>query len=183
MALEDFLKKKLLRIKDEKVVQNPGVIGHYDSKPFHNFKYALIYANEVNIVETPEVEIYSRVFKDKATFVNVLINDEKNINDLSQYKYENIKPMLVEKGIKVTEKSVVVICFEHYNQKTVDLARGFCESNKKQFEQALIYNPRLVQMDFYRPVPKFYSKMYEYLCEDLYFDFAFIDNIERDERK
>ena len=179
MALEDFLKRKLFKIKKEKVVQNPGVIGHYDSKPYHNFKYALIYANEVCISENEEVEIYSRVHKN-ATFVNVLINDEKNVNDLSKFKYENIKPELIEKGIKVTDKSIVVICFQHYNQKTVDLARGFCESNKKQFEQALVFNPRLVQMDFYRPVPKFYSKMYEYLCEDLYFDFAFIDGSERD---
>ena len=33
--------KKFLGIK-EKVAQEPGVIGFYDSKPFHNFKYALI---------------------------------------------------------------------------------------------------------------------------------------------
>ena len=182
MALEDWLKKKVFKIKEEKVVQNPGVIGHYDSKPYHNFKYALIYANETNILETEEVEIYSRVYNKKVTFVNVLVNDEANIIDLNQYKYENIKPKLIEKGIEVTEKSVVVIAFQHYNQKTVDLARTFCESDKKHFEQALVYNARLVQMDFYRPVPKFYTKMYDYLCEDLYFDFAFIDNIERDER-
>lgn len=183
MALEDFLKKKLSKTKEEKIVQNPGVIGHYDSKPFHNFKYALIYANEVCIKETEEVEVYSRVYKDKVTLVNVLINDETNINDLSQFKYNNIKNLLIEKEIKVTDKSVVVVCFEHYNQKTVDLARAFCESNRSQFEQALVYNPRLVQMDYYRPVPVFYTKMYEALCEDLYFDLAFIDNIERDERK
>ena len=182
VALEDFLKKKVFRIKEEKVTQNPGVIGHYDSKPFHNFKYALIYANETPIIETPEVEVYSRVYNDKVTFVNVLVNNESNLTDLTQYKYVNIKPLLIEKGIKATEKSVVVVCFEHYTQKSVDLSRGFCESTKKQIEQALVYNPRLVQMDFYRPVPKFYTKMYEFLCEDLYFDFAFIDNIERDER-
>ena len=182
MALEDFLKKKLFKIKEEKVTQNPGVIGHYDSKPYHNFKYALIYANEALISETPEVEVYSRVYNKKVTFVNVLVNEERDIENLNQYKYENIKPSLKEKGIEVTEKSVVVICFQHYTQKSVDLARSFCESDKKHFEQALIYNPKLVQMDFYRPVPKFYSKMYEFLCEDLYFDFAFIDNIERDER-
>ncbi len=181
VALEDFLKRKLFRIKKEKVVQNPGVIGHYDSKPYHNFKYALIYANETCVLETPEVEIYTRNFK-KATFVNVLINDERDITDLSQYKFVNIKPLLEEKNIEIKEKNVTVICFQHYNQKTVDLARGFCESTRSQFEQALIYNARLVQMDFYRPVPKFYTKMYEYLCEDLYFDFAFIDGSERDDR-
>ena len=127
-------------------------------------------------VETEEVEIYSRVYNKKVKFVNVLINDEANITDLNQYKYENIKPLLIEKGIKATDKSIVVVCFEHYNQKTVDLARGFCESNKKQFEQALIYNPKLVQMDFYRPVPKHYTRMYDLFCEDIYFDLAFIDS-------
>ncbi len=182
MALEDFLKRLVFKEKREKIVQNPGVIGHYDSKPFHNFKYALIYANEKCLLETEEVEIYTRNYKN-STFVNVLINDEKNVESLNQYKYENMKQLLSDNGVEAKEKSVVVVCFQHYNQKTVDLARTFCESDRKHFEQALVYNARLVQMDFYKPVPKFYTKMYEYLCEDLYFDFAFIDNIERDERK
>jgi len=181
LALEDFLKRLVFREKKEKPVQNPGVIGHYDSKPFHNFKYALIYANETCVYETEDVEIYTRNFKN-CTFVNVLINEEKDINDLSQYKYENVIGLLKDNNIEAKDRSVVVVAFQHYNQKTVDLARGFCESNKKHFEQALVYNARIVQMDFYRPVPKFYTKMYECLCEDLYFDFAFIDNVERDER-
>ena len=45
--------KKIIGIKD-KVIENPGVIGHYDSKPFHNFKYACIYANEVLISESDD---------------------------------------------------------------------------------------------------------------------------------
>ncbi len=182
MAFEDFLRRIIFKEKKEKPVQNPGVIGHYDSKPYHNFKYALIYASETCVYETEEVEIYTRNYKN-CTFVNVLVNDEKNIDNLSQYKYDNVKDLLIENKVETKEKSVVVICFQHYNQKTVDLARTFCESDRKHFEQALIYNARLVQMDFYRPVPKFFPKMYENLCEDLYFDFAFIDNIERDERK
>ena len=92
------------------------------------------------------------------------------------------KRNLLEYGITPAKNSVVVILFQHYNDETVKMAKSFCNSDKEHFEQALVYNARLVQMDFYRPVPKFYTKMYEYLCEDLYFDFAFIDNIERDER-
>ena len=45
--------------RKEKVIENPGVIGHYDCKPYHNFKYALIYANETEIFSTDKVEIYS----------------------------------------------------------------------------------------------------------------------------
>ena len=30
-------------------------------------------------------------------------------------------------------------------------------------------------MDFYKPVPVFYTKMYQRFMEDLYFDLAFID--------
>ena len=45
--------KKFLGIK-EKVAQEPGVIGFYDSKPFHNFKYALIYANETLISKSDD---------------------------------------------------------------------------------------------------------------------------------
>ena len=35
--------------------------------------------------------------------------------------------------------------------------------------------PKNVQMDFYKPVPKFY-KLYDHFCEDIYFDLAFIDD-------
>ena len=72
---------------------------------------------------------------------------------------------------------MTIVAFEHYNQKTVDLCRSFgYENSKTTFEQALIYNARLVQMDYYRPVPKHYSKMYDLFCEDIYFDLAFIDS-------
>ena len=46
MSFDDWLKRKLLHEHKVKVVQNPGVIGFYESKPYHNFRYALIYANE-----------------------------------------------------------------------------------------------------------------------------------------
>ena len=83
-----------IKVKEK---EEPGALEHYDCKPYHNFKYALIYANEVEISVTEEVEVYSRVYKD-VTFVNVLVNNENGI-DIEKYRYENIKPLLVEKGV------------------------------------------------------------------------------------
>ncbi len=161
----------------EKVIENPGVIGHYDSKPFHNFKYACIYANEILISEsddekTAKVIIYTREFKNTA-FVNVLVYNEEGF-DVSKYTYDNIKPLMEAKGIKPAEKSIVMILFQHNNENTISLAKKFCKSDKNNFEQACVYNPVKVQMDYYKPVPTFY-KLYDIMCENLYFDLAFID--------
>ncbi|MBR3617975.1 MAG: hypothetical protein IKN46_04795 [Acholeplasmatales bacterium] len=173
MSFDDWLKRKLLHEHKVKVEQNPGVIGFYESKPYHNFRYALIYANEEIVFEDEKVEVYTRTYKD-TTFVNVLVNDETDF-EIDKYHYENIRRYIVEKGLENKDRSIVCICFQHYNQKTVDLARSFCTNTKTSFEQALIYNARLVQMDYYRPVPVFYTKMYQRFMEDLYFDLAFID--------
>ena len=162
-----------IKVKEK---EEPGVLGHYDCKLYHNFKYALIYANEVEISVTEEVEVYSRVYKD-VTFVNVLVNNENGI-DIEKYRYENIKPLLVEKGVSATEKNIVLMLYQHYNDKTKELCKKFCNSSKTNFEHACIYNPRLVQMDYFKPVPKFY-KLYDFLCEDLYFDLAFIDHSKK----
>ena len=74
MSFDDWLKRKLLHEHKVKAVQNPGVIGFYESKPYHNFRYALIYANEEIVFEDEKVEVYTRTYKD-TTFVNVLVND------------------------------------------------------------------------------------------------------------
>lgn len=176
---KNFLKKfkKFMGIK-EKVIQEPGVIGYYDSKPFHNFKYALIYANEVLLSasddeKTEKVIIYTREYKG-TTMINVLVYEEEGF-DVSQYDYESLKPLLESKGIKPGEKSIIMILFQHYNENTIALAKKFCTSDKSNFQQACIYNAKKVQMDYYKPVPKFY-KLYDHLCEDLYFDLAFIDS-------
>lgn len=160
----------------EKVIEEPGVLGHYDCKPYHNFRYALIYANETEILTTEEVEIFSRVYKD-VTLVNVLVNEEKNIN-IEDYKYEKLKPLLIEKGINVTEKNIVMMLYQHYTPLSKELCKKFCNSSKTNFEHGAIYNPRLVQMDYFKPVPKFY-KLYDFLCEDLYFDLGFIDHSKK----
>ena len=169
--------KKFLGIK-EKVAQEPGVIGFYDSKPFHNFKYALIYANETLISKsddekTENVIIYSRNFK-QTTFINVLVYNEENF-DLDFYNYENLKPMLIEKGIEPKKTSIIMILFQHYNENTIHMCKKFCNSDKYNFQQGIIYNPKKVQMDYYKPIPKFY-KLYHAFCENLYFDLAFIDS-------
>lgn len=159
--------------RKEKVIENPGVIGHYDCKPYHNFKYALIYANETEIFSTDKVEIYSRVYKN-TTFVNVLVNDEDGF-DITKYTFDDLKPQLREKGIEETKNTIVLVLFQHNNEATIAQCKKFCKSDKFNFQQACVYNPVKVQMDFYKPVPKFY-KLFDIFCEDLYFDLAFIDD-------
>ncbi len=157
----------------KKEPENPGVIGHYDSKPFHNFRYALVYANEVEIFNNEKVEIYSRNYK-STTFVNVLVNDEEGF-DVSDYTYDKLQDKLIEKGIEKKSKNIVLILFLHCNDYTIAQAKRFCNSSKNNFEHAMIYNPVKVQMDFYKPVPKFYL-LYDHFCEAIYFDLAFIDD-------
>ncbi len=173
--MNETLKKALDIIfpRRKKVKENPGVIGHYDSKPFHSFRYALIYANEIEIFNNEKVEVYSRVYK-TTTFVNVLVNDEEGF-DTNDYTFDKLKDKLLEKEIKETKNHIVVILFAHNNDTTIELAKHFCNSDKHSFEQALVFNPQKVQMDFYKPVPVFY-KLYDHFCENIYFDLACIDD-------
>ena len=184
MGIKEFFSAvwKLMFPKKEKVVENPGVIGHYDSKPYHNFRYALIYANETLVFNNEKVEVFSRIYKN-TTFVNVLVNDEEGFN-IEDYKFDKVWPLLEGKTylkkdqelpFEKTKNNIVLVLFQHYNENTVKLANSFYNSSKTNFEQALIYNPKNVQMDFYKPVPKFY-KLYDHFCEDIYFDLAFIDD-------
>lgn len=169
--------KKFFGIK-EKVIQNPGVIGFYDSRPFDNFKYSLIYANEILISDSDDenvanVMIYTREYK-KTTFVNVLVYNEDGF-DISNYNYDNLKPLIEKKNIVPQEKSIIMILFQHNNENTISMCKKFCASTKTNFEQACVYNPVKCQMDYYKPVPTFY-RLYDIMCENLYFDLAFIDS-------
>lgn len=157
----------------EKEELNPGVIGYYDCKPYHNFHFALIYAQDIEVYNDEKIEIYTRVHKG-TTFVNVLVNDEEEF-DVASYTYPSLRKLLIEQGLENTDKSVVFIAFQHNNEKT----QGFCKklpaSTKYAFIQGAVFNPKTVHMDYYKPVPEFY-KLFDHFCEDLYFDFAFIDH-------
>ncbi len=160
----------------EKVKERDGVLGHYDSKPYHNFRYALAYAGDVNVNDTkPEddIEIFTRVYKD-VTFVNILVNNDVEIN-VDDYSYDKMKALLIEKELTATSKSVCVLAFQHYTKNAVEACLNYCKSDKNHFYQGMVYNPELVQMDYFMPVPKYHSRMYDMLAEDLYFDFAFLD--------
>ena len=185
MGIKEFFKNvwRLLFPKKEKIVERPGVIGHYDSKPYHNFRFALIYANETLVYEDDRIEIFARIYKN-TTIVNILVNEEEGF-DVDNYKFEKIRPILEgktyltpkkeEKPFEDTKNNIVFILFQHYTEYTIKQCLKFCQSSKTNFEQATVFNPVHVQMDFYRPVPKFY-KLYDIFCEDLYFDLAFIDD-------
>lgn len=187
MTAKEFFKKWLFILFPfkKRIKQEEGVIGFYDSRPFDHFRNSLIYANETLILKNDAVEIYSRIYKD-TTFVNVLVYDEVGLK-VEDYKFDKIKPMLRDREyfdaktrenvlFKDTKNNIVLLLFIHNNEITKELAKKFHDSSKYNFEQALVYNPRRVQMDFFKPVPKFY-KLYDIFCEDLYFDLGFIDDI------
>jgi hypothetical protein len=162
----------------KKEPRRPGVIGYYDSRPFDSFKYSLIYANEKLISEsddekTANVIVYTREYK-QTTFINVLVYNEEGF-DPKNYTYDVMKRNLLEYGITPAKNSVILILFQHYNDETVKMAKSFCNSDKEHFEQALVYNAKEVRMEFYKPVPTFY-RLYSIMCEDLFFDLAFIDD-------
>lgn len=158
-----------------KTKQPKGVLGHYDSRPFDHCNFALIYAQEKLIEDGEDIKVFSRNYKN-TTFVNVLVYDEANIN-LDKYKFEYYKQNLIDNGIEIQKNNIVIIVFQHRNDNTIALCKKFCNSSKTNFEQGLVYNPVEVEMDYYKPVPKFY-KLYDHYCKDIYFDLAFIDDIK-----
>ena len=157
----------------EKEKLNPGVIGYYDCKPYHNFKYALLYAKNNVVYDDGNIEIYTRVHKG-TTFVNVLVNEEETFNP-KEYDYIHLKELVLSKGLEATDKSIVFVAFQHVNDKTIEYCKELCHSDKNNFIQGAVFNPKTVHMDYYKPVPDFY-KLYDHFCEDLFYDFAFIDN-------
>ena len=190
MTLKEFFVGvfKAMFPRKKKYKYNPGVIGHYNCKPYHNFRYALIYACETQIIESEKVEVFARVYRD-TTFVNVLVNDDTDFN-IQDYKFEKIKEFLNGKEykdpstqemlpFKETKNNIVLVLFQHINENTIKQSKSFCSSSKTNFEQACVFNPVEVHMDFFKPVPKFY-KLYDVFCEDLYFDLAFIDDSKED---
>ena len=150
-----------------------GVIGYYDCKPYHNFHFALIYAKDIEVYKDDNIEIFTRIHKG-TTFVNVLVNEEEGFNP-DEFDYPHLRERLKEKGLENTDKSIVFIAFQHVNENTISYCKKLCKSDKNNFIQGAVFNPRSVHMDYYKPVPDFY-KLYDHFCEDLYYDFAFIDS-------
>lgn len=159
----------------EKEELNPGVLGYYDCKPYHNFHYALLYAKDIEVYNDEKIEIYTRIHKG-TTFVNVLVNDEEDFK-VEEFDYPHLRKKLMESNLENTDKSVVFIAFQHNNEKTINFCKKLPASTKYSFIQGAVFNPKSIHMDFYKPVPEFY-KLYDHFCEDLYFDFAFIDHVK-----
>ena len=106
---------------------------------------------------------------------NVLVYNEEGF-DITKYTYEDLKPLLLNKNIQPQQRSIVMVLFQHNNENTISMCKKFYKSDKNNFEQACVYNPVKVQMDFYKPVPQFY-KLYDIFCENIYFDLGFIDDL------
>ena len=148
-------------------------LGYYDIKQFHSLEFALIYANEQLIIENENCKVFARVYKD-CTFVNVLVHEEIGFN-VNDYKFINLEKLLEEKGLEKTKDKIVLILFRNKTDDTIKMAKEFCESSKHSLEQGCVYNEQRVKLEYYKPIPNFY-KIYDYFCENLYFDIAAIDH-------
>lgn len=160
----EFLKKKP-KVKLD-------CLGYYDTKQYHSFEYSLIYAKDVEIIKNDFVKVYSRIYKD-TILVIVLVDNEEGFDD-TQYNYEALKDKIDE---KITEKhnSVVnIIVFQNKNEKTISIAKKSLVNTKKEINQILVYNETDVRLEYYRPVPTFYQ-LYRGYAEAIYFDLAAID--------
>lgn len=160
-----FLKKK-------EVKENTSYLGFYDTKPFHYYSSALIYAKNYLIKEIGENKIYARVYN-KTLLIFCLIANENGYNK-NIYSYETIEEEIKTKIEDVYKLVVHLTIFENNNEFTIGIAKEKTNNTKTFIEQVLLYNGKKVGLEFYRPVPNFY-KIYEDYAVAIWFDLAAID--------
>ena len=161
----NFFKKK----ENNKTEEN---IGFYDTKPFHYFSSALIYAKEVLLKEVGENKIYARVYNN-SLFVFCLIADEKGYNE-NDYCLESLEMLVNDKIDEKYKNTIHIIIFKNKNDFTINVAKEKVINTKNSLKHVLIYNEEKVGLEFYRPVPEFY-KIYENYAVAIFFDLAAID--------
>lgn len=168
MGLKDIFSFIFSKKKSEN-----GVVGSYDVKQYHSLKYALIYAKNEPVFESDDYDIYTRVYK-KITLINVLMYNEARF-DLDYFKYDNLKKLITDKNLEVTDEYILLIVFKNKNENTIKFCKEIRDSSKSCFVQGLVYDEQNVTLDYYISVPDYYERLNEAYSEDIYFDFAAID--------
>ncbi len=164
----DFLINKK---KTEKEKLN--CLGIFDCKPFDFFESGMVYAKDVLIEEKKEYKIYARMHK-KTVLIFALILDETNFN-LDYFNIKNLEPLLNAHLNESYQQSVLLIVFQNSNETTIGFAKNVLTNTKKELNQILIFNAAKVRLEYYRPIPTFYNKIYQSYLEAIYFDLACID--------
>lgn len=146
-------------------------LGFYDTKPYDALGFSLIYAKNTLIYENEFVHVYSRNFRG-TIFVITLIDDGTYYPE--DYTYEKMKDLILEKGIEEGNSYVNIAVYQHKTLNNMYIARAPRVNTKTEFNQVLIFDYEKVGLEYYRPVPKFYS-LYEKYAEAIFFDLTAID--------
>ena len=102
------------------------------------------------------------------------MDDESGFNK-NDVKYEVLKDLVDEKLEDSTHDSLInIIVFKHKTDETVRIAKEVPVNTKEEFNHTLVFNGKVVRLEYYRPVPKFY-KLYKNFCEAIYFDLGAVD--------
>ena len=160
----DFFKRK----KKESY----NCLGVYRTKQYPAFKYGMNYAGDTLILENNKISVYSRIYK-KTRFVFTFVDDETDF-DKSKYNYAALKNE-IDSLVEGEHDSVVnLVIFKNKNEKTISIAKEVPVNTKTEFNQTLVYDGQMVWLEYYRPVPDFYS-LYSNYAEAIFFDLGAID--------
>lgn len=161
----NFFKKKEKEVLD--------CLGYYETKQYNSLNNALVYAEDVLILKDDKKSVYGRTFKG-TLFLFTLVDDESGFNK-NDVKYEVLKDLVDEKLEDSTHDSLInIIVFKHKTDETVRIAKEVPVNTKEEFNHTLVFNSKVIRLEYYRPVPKFY-KLYKNFCEAVYYDLGAVD--------
>ena len=159
----------LFKKKEKEVLD---CLGYYETKQYNSLNNALVYADNTLILKDDFKSVYARVFKG-TLFIFTLVDDETGFNKNST-KYDVIKNLVDEKIDSTHDSIVNIIVFKHKNDFTIGIAKEVPLNTKEEFNHVLVFNGKIVRLEYFRPVPKFY-KLYKNFCEAVYFDLGAFD--------
>ena len=155
----------------KKKKEKPEFFGFYSTKPYDALGYSLLYANNVLVYENADVHVYSRNFRG-TVFVFTLVDDGDYLPE--DFTYEKYKKLIIEKGVEAGNSVVNIMVYQHKTLKNIEIAKKPRINTKVEFNHVLIFDYKNVGLEYYKPVPKFYS-LYERYAQAIYFDLTAID--------
>ena len=161
---------KLFKKKEKEVLD---CLGYYETKQYNSLNNALVYADNILILKDDFKSVYGRVYKG-TLFLFTLVDDETGF-DKNSVKFETIKHLVEEKLENNAHDSIInIIVFKHKNDFTVGIAKQVPVNTKEEFNHVLVFNGKVIRLEYFRPVPTFY-KLYKNFCEAVYFDLGAFD--------
>lgn len=160
----EFLKGK----KKEKL----DCLGYYDIKPYHYFESNMKYQNNPLIIQNEFVRVYIRLYR-KALIIMTFVDNEKGFSK-DKYSYEVLKDRIAEYIEEEPRELINLFIFKNKNDNTINIAKEQVKNTKNYFSHTFVYDEKRVRINYYRPVPSFYS-LYKYYQDALISDLGVID--------